>query len=283
MADIRNRVKEYRLVRAGDILPNPRNWRTHPQAQKDAYRAIAESIGFAGALLTRELDDGRLMLIDGHMRQSENPDELLPVLITDLSESESDTVLATFDPISAMAQADAAALDSLLRTVNSDSAAVQAMLAQLADDAGLYQDAHPNAGEDQGAQIDRADELREKWQTERGQLWVIPSKTGKGEHRLLCGDSTNADDVGRVMAGERADITHADPPYGIDLLSKRGNVGKSQAYDPVIGDDQPFDPVPFLSYAKDTILERGFLARDIGRQASCQAFLYHPTLSALDR
>jgi ParB-like chromosome segregation protein Spo0J len=46
-------------------------------------------------------------------------------------------------------------------------------------------------------QIDRAAELQEKWGTELGQLWLIPSKTVEGgEHRVLCGDSTKAEDVG---------------------------------------------------------------------------------------
>lgn len=72
---------------------------------------------------------------------------------------------------------------------------------------------------DPGAQLDRAEELREKWQTERGQLWVIPSAHG-GEHRLLCGDSTDADDVARVMDGERAEVVWTDPPYGVSIGDK---------------------------------------------------------------
>ncbi len=58
-------------------------------------------------------------------------------------------------------------------------------------------------------QIDRADALRKKWRVKSGQLWQL------GEHRLLCGDSTKAEDVGRVMDGERAALCLTDPPYGI--------------------------------------------------------------------
>ena len=58
-------------------------------------------------------------------------------------------------------------------------------------------------------QIDRAEELRVKWGVERGQLWRV------GEHRVLCGDSTAAEDVARVMGGEKADMCVTDPPYGV--------------------------------------------------------------------
>jgi hypothetical protein len=66
--------------------------------------------------------------------------------------------------------------------------------------------------EDPGAQVDRAEELREKWGVETGQLWQL------GEHRLLCGDSTKAEDVARVMGGEKAGAVVTDPPYGQDQV-----------------------------------------------------------------
>jgi DNA modification methylase/ParB-like chromosome segregation protein Spo0J len=71
--------------------------------------------------------------------------------------------------------------------------------------------------EEDEAPVDRAEELRAKWGVEAGQLWAIPSKHG-GEHRILCGDSTKAEDVARVMAGDVAAVLHTDPPYGVDVV-----------------------------------------------------------------
>ena len=53
-----------------------------------------------------------------------------------------------------------------------------------------------------------------------GDLWLL------GDHRLLCGDATKAEDVERLMDGAQADLVCTDPPYGIDLLgSVGGKVG----------------------------------------------------------
>lgn len=43
-----------------------------------------------------------------------------------------------------------------------------------------------------------------------GDLWIL------GDHRLLCGDSTNVQHVERLMGGEKADMLFTDPPYGVN-------------------------------------------------------------------
>lgn len=131
---IADRVKEFRRIPAGAIRPNPKNWRSHPQGQRDAIKAALAEIGFAGAALVRELDDGTYMLLDGHARLDELPDDYeVPCLVLDLDESEADKLLLTYDAIGGMADADRERLDALLRDVKTGSPALQEMLAALAE------------------------------------------------------------------------------------------------------------------------------------------------------
>jgi hypothetical protein len=137
--NIRNRVKSLRMVPASDLRPNPKNWRTHPKAQQDALRGVLAEVGLADACLARELPDGSLMLIDGHLRAETLGDGDVPVLVLDVNEAEADKILATLDPLAAMADSDAAKLDELLRNVDTGSEALQQMMAATAAQAGLYE------------------------------------------------------------------------------------------------------------------------------------------------
>jgi hypothetical protein len=131
--NIRNRVKELRNVAASSLRPNPKNWRTHSDKQKAALQGVLADIGYAVPAICRQLPDGSLQLLDGHLRTETMGDALVPVIVLaeDVTDEEADLLLATIDPLSALAGRDDTKIAELLANVSSDSAAVQEMLADL--------------------------------------------------------------------------------------------------------------------------------------------------------
>ena len=62
---IRDRIRELRRVPASQLRRNTHNWRKHPPAQAAALQTVLQEVGFAGALLAREMPDGTLNLSMG--------------------------------------------------------------------------------------------------------------------------------------------------------------------------------------------------------------------------
>lgn len=93
--------------------------------------------------------------------------------------------------------------------------------------------------------IDQAAELQKKWKTIRGQIWEI------GEHRLMCGDSSNGEDVAALMNGETAKLCATDPPYLVSYdaknhPSKNFSDGKNKDWKGRYADKQKSEPLgPF--------------------------------------
>ena len=81
--------------------------------------------------------------------------------------------------------------------------------------------------------------------TKLGDIWQL------GEHRLMCGDSTDALNINILMQGKKADMILSDPPYGMcldtDFSGAVGSLGRKggtrgNKYDKVIGDNEDFKP-----------------------------------------
>ncbi|MDR0327995.1 MAG: hypothetical protein LBI05_06850 [Planctomycetaceae bacterium] len=125
---IRDRIKDFRRVSATALQPHPKNWRVHNTRQRNVLQGILAEVGYADALLVRELPDGSLQLIDGHLRAETTPNQKVPVLVLDLNDAETDKLLATFDPLSALADTDQTMLDDLLAHIETENIAVQEFL-----------------------------------------------------------------------------------------------------------------------------------------------------------
>jgi DNA modification methylase len=101
---------------------------------------------------------------------------------------------------------------------------------------------------------DEAPEVPAEPITQPGDLWTL------GDHRLLCGDATSADDLARLLDGHNPAMVWTDPPYGMDLETDytgraRGATGegiRGRAFEAVEGDDRPFDPRPLLRAFRKT-------------------------------
>jgi DNA modification methylase len=214
---IRDRIKELRRVHARDLLANPKNWRLHTKVQAAALRGLLAEVGYADALLARELPDGSLQLIDGHLRAETTPSAMVPVLILDVSEVEADKILLTLDPLASMAESDSERLQALLNNVRTDSKAVEHLFARIAEQDALQVLRSPVEILNPEPQLERAAELQERWGTARNQLWRI------WPHLLVCGDSTDQADVAKLWidGGPLIRLTWTDPPYGIDYVQSK--------------------------------------------------------------
>jgi DNA modification methylase len=244
--EIRNRVRELRRVKASELVPHEKNWRVHTPQQTAALKGLLAEIGYADALIGRILPDGKIGLIDGHLRKSATPTMEVPVLIVDLNDEEAAKLLLTLDPLAAMAEADHDKMTALLETVRTDSEAVASLLERIAGEAAWQALNDPTKVVEVPAQIDRAAELQAKWGTAAGQAWQI------GPHRLVCGDSRDEATVGRLWRDgtPKLRMVWTDPPYGVNLASKNARLNRTdrggRVQRPIVGDDMAPEEVGAL-------------------------------------
>jgi ParB-like chromosome segregation protein Spo0J len=111
------------------LVANPRNWRIHPEGQQDALGSVLDEVGWVGQVLVNRTTGH---VVDGHLRVElalarDEPE--VPVLYVELTEQEEALVLASLDPLSAMAAADEDKLRGLLAEVTIEQADLAAMMA----------------------------------------------------------------------------------------------------------------------------------------------------------
>ena len=133
MTDWQNRILGSGTENPTQLLGNPLNWRVHPRHQQEAMTGVLQEIGWVQNIIVNQRTN---RVIDGHMRVevaiSEGASEV-PVVYVDLSEEEERTILATYDPIAAMAVSDSEKMSELLEDLRGKSTGVQELLQDMRD------------------------------------------------------------------------------------------------------------------------------------------------------
>jgi DNA modification methylase len=238
----RSRIVDHAEVAPADLVPNPRNWRTHPPEQQRALAGALGEVGWVAEVLVNRTTGN---VVDGHLRIElalARAEPTVPVTYVELTEAEEALVLATLDPIGALADAEASALAALLSGLEPADDALRALLDDLTREQGI------DLTRSGLVNPDDAPDLPEEPTVRRGDLYAL------GDHRLLCGDATDPVDVRRVFGdATEADLMWTDPPYGVAYqtkLSTEEAVARHRRTDGLeVANDQPEDIPALLAAA----------------------------------
>lgn len=197
-------------LRVEDLKLNPRNPRKNDKAV-DAVAKSIERFGFRNPLMV----DKDKMVWCGNTRlksaQKLGLEEVPCIDISDLSEKEIRALALADNKTNEIADWDLELLqeelDALVDEFDMADFGFAEELEELLDEIEPQEDDF-----DVESAIEEITEPRVKL----GEVWQL------GEHRLMCGDSTNAEDVAKLMGGQLADLVVTDPPYNVDISNSKG-------------------------------------------------------------
>lgn len=235
-------------VPIGDLLPDPGNVRTHPPRALESLKAAIRRFGWRVPLVANR----KTGLVEaGHLRLQAAQDlgeETVPVLwveddavtasafslsenrLTELSGYDTTALLSTLDALKAED-----ALDDAVGWAEEELDRLRAEVAQgqaRGEDFDV-EEAMAQAEEDAPELICRV---------KRGQVW------GCGQHRVMCGDATSAEDVAKLICSEGVDAILTDPPYCSGGFQEAGRASGSVG---TRGNEM---------VANDTLSTRGYMA-----------------------
>lgn len=235
----------------GELVFDPSNARKHSPKNLDAIKGSLLKFGQQKPIV---IDKNNIVIAgNGTLEAAKSLGwETINVVKTDLDGSNATAFAIADNRTGELAEWNDDALKRTLEALNAEGFALDAIGFTDEDLAQWVKPAEVIAGCDE-------DEVPEHVEpkTKPGDLYQL------GDHRLLCGDSTNIQHVERLMDGKKADMVFTDPPYGIDVVGSDGNIGGGTRNAPttkfkkIIGDDKEFECMFLLALADKTILFGG--------------------------
>ncbi len=203
------------------LIPYARNARTHDEAQVSQIAASIKEFGFNNPILIS--DD--YSIIAGHGRLAAarkiGLTEVPVIRLSHLSDTQRKAYVLADNRLALNAGWDNDLLKLELIELKAEDIDLEMLGFSVEELDGLLNALEPTEGL---TDEDAVPEPPEEPITKPGDIWIL------GKHRLMCGDSTSVDAVERLMAGAKAQLLHADPPYGM------GKEGEGVANDNIYGD-----------------------------------------------
>ncbi len=206
-------------INMADLKPAPYNPRDISNDALSGLRHSLEKFGYVDLLVVNKRN---MRIISGHQRykilQADGVETVTAILV-DVDEIQEQAMNVTLNSTEITGQWTAALIPLLERLRNEASDDyINLRLKNLRDSVGDM--GVENLG-DGKTLPDDIPSPPEKTITQKGDLWIL------GNHRLLCGDSTNDEDVARLMDGQKASLFATDPPYCVDYTgANRPNGGR---------------------------------------------------------
>lgn len=197
-----NRIVKSDNVNPKTLVPNPDNWRLHPDQQKKTIDDALKEIGWIQQIIVN-IKTGRI--IDGHMRVAlalEKNLDSVPVVYVDLSEEEEKKALATFDPIGAIAETDFGSFEKLMEEVSTDSEWLEKLM--------------------EGTNKNNKEDIEVVEDNPVVEISNVTTNIKFGDlielnhHRLVCGDSKDLLIVQKLLKDFKPKLMVTDPPYGVN-------------------------------------------------------------------
>lgn len=217
-------VKQIKRVAVDKLIPYVNNAKQHSEKQITRLASSIREFGFVNPVLV----DKDLNVIAGHGRiaaaKKLDLKEVPCLFVEGLTEAQRKAYILADNRLGELAEWDMELVTSeleLLQELDFDIDLTGFELPEPESDSEIEEDEYPEEVETR---------------CKKGDIWQL------GEHRLICGDSTDVEVVDRLMDGVKADMVFTDSPYGVNIVNDKGKVGadnlaKNGVYAPVIGDD----------------------------------------------
>ena len=204
--------------KVNELIPYINNSRTHSEEQVNQIVASINEFGFTNPLLIDEKDN----IIAGHGRLMASKklgmEEVPCIVLSGLTEAQKKAYIIADNKMALNAGWD----DELLKIELENLKELDFDLELTGFDVDELDDILGNNEEEQEIIEDEVPDVPEEPKAKLGDIYQL------GNHRLMCGDSTNENDVSKLVGEQKMDLLITDPPYNVDYTGKTKEAMKIQ-------------------------------------------------------